>query len=1022
MCNCNRTWYWLLSLLPVFTLHAIAHAQQLPVTIYNEKQGIDNMNANSTFQDSRGWIWVSTGSGIYRYEGNNFRSFPPPAGYTYRYVYGFVEVDGAIWCIDNQERIFVIRDQQVKLLEVEGLPLRFRSMIALDSGTYAYLSADGIYLYQHRQFYPVYREETRYPGTDNSEMPMVHVQDSLLLYKKKDGHLAIFNLRQHRQIILSDKIRAIDRDRTGNYWVLMDDCRLLQLDHIDWGNKIVHLLPPMERYNHLPHCDYVNFSWDDQDNLWLLADNKGLVKADITGKTNLYSEIDGLPGIGHLSMSQDRENHLWVTASGSLIKIRLNDPVQQFTRQDGLLANEVWGIGALQDGNKAWICTLGIQQFEKDRWEVLKHPATDHEFTDIIQSGKKVYAYIPWNVYELILNKSQNEVVGLKKIISLSSYFNPSPYGITEIKMMGEDTMVLGTISGLHVYHQGKFYKLPGFLYGNEQHVSRVFIDRSGYIWAGMFGGGLYQCRLRREKDSLKVDELLYWKNTGPQSPEISWIRSLKEDDEGNIWVGTRFNGLFRLSRDASGKVKQIAHYDTRNGLSNNTVWNIAKDYLGRLWLSTNGGLDMLHKIGKGQWEIKPFGNRLNIKQCKGIAITNDSLIWIDNFPGVACINMNKIFTQTIPPFQIAITQCMIENQLDSTTNSDTKPRIFPSAQNDLNFELGVNTYTNENYTQYSFQLEGADKTWSAYGRNYRVNYSNLQPGAYTFRARAMNKDGQLSSNIAAYTFVIRAPFYQRWWFLAALLALAMLLIYGLYKYRMKQIHKRMIFELQLAESEMKALRVQMNPHFIFNCMTAIDTFILTNDRKNASRFLNKFSKLIRLVLENSQRPLIALEKEIDCLELYIQLEQIRFKGQFDYMIKVDPQFIGQEIKLPPLLFQPYIENAILHGLRHRPEGEGLLEFRLFPEGNTIIGIIRDNGIGREAAADITGKKYSQHASMGLKITDDRLKLLKQAGYFDAKVSIRDLVLPNGMPGGTEVIIELNYINRNNIYKSFFES
>lgn len=188
---------------------------------------------------------------------------------------------------------------------------------------------------------------------------------------------------------------------------------------------------------------------------------------------------------------------------------------------------------------------------------------------------------------------------------------------------------------------------------------------------------------------------------------------------------------------------------------------------------------------------------------------------------------------------------------------------------------------------------------------------------------------------------------------------------------------KTAAFKQQLSELEMKALRAQMNPHFMFNCMNSINRMILSSDNENASLYLTKFSKLIRLMLQNSERQSVPLEDELSMLETYIQLENMRFNGKISYHISID-DFIDQRNTLvPSMVQQPFIENAVWHGLMHK-EGEGLINITIRENGNLLLCVIEDNGIGREKALGLQEKTLMEHKSMGLQITEERLRLLNR--------------------------------------------
>ena len=209
----------------------------------------------------------------------------------------------------------------------------------------------------------------------------------------------------------------------------------------------------------------------------------------------------------------------------------------------------------------------------------------------------------------------------------------------------------------------------------------------------------------------------------------------------------------------------------------------------------------------------------------------------------------------------------------------------------------------------------------------------------------------------------------------------------------------------QKTELEMQALRAQMNPHFIFNSLNSINMFILENNKLQASGYLSKFSRLVRLILQNSQEAFIPLEKELEALRLYLELESLRFDNKFEYKISIDGNVDTTMLKVPPLIIQPYAENAIWHGLMHKKE-RGHLEIELYTEKETLFCKITDDGVGRERAAALRSKSASINKSLGMRITADRIAILQQKNQGNY-IKITDLVLPDGSAGGTEVIIKM---------------
>ena len=222
---------------------------------------------------------------------------------------------------------------------------------------------------------------------------------------------------------------------------------------------------------------------------------------------------------------------------------------------------------------------------------------------------------------------------------------------------------------------------------------------------------------------------------------------------------------------------------------------------------------------------------------------------------------------------------------------------------------------------------------------------------------------------------------------------------------RVKQLERD--FNQRLADSEMTALRAQMNPHFIFNCLNSIKLYTLQNNTDKASDYLTKFARLIRLVLENSRADRITLEHELDALQLYIDLEGMRFKHKVAIGIRVAADIDQQFVQIPPLLIQPYVENAIWHGLMHKPEGGTVSIDVTQPTDGQLRVAITDDGIGRARAAELKSKSAGKTKSFGMQVTADRIRMINQLYHVQTQATIYDLVAPNGDAVGTKVVLEI---------------
>ncbi|MDO1451410.1 histidine kinase [Rhodocytophaga aerolata] len=214
-------------------------------------------------------------------------------------------------------------------------------------------------------------------------------------------------------------------------------------------------------------------------------------------------------------------------------------------------------------------------------------------------------------------------------------------------------------------------------------------------------------------------------------------------------------------------------------------------------------------------------------------------------------------------------------------------------------------------------------------------------------------------------------------------------------------------FEQQLAEIQMMALRAQMNPHFIFNCLNSIQLYTTSNDAVKASDYLNRFSGLIRLVLENSRSEQVTLSNELEALRMYLEMEAMRFKDKLRFRIEVEKSLDTDLIEIPPLLLQPYVENAIWHGLMHKPEG-GLVEVNVEPVQEDCLRItITDDGIGRTRATELKSLSATRHKSFGMKVTGERISLINRLYHTHTRVAVHDLTDAAGKPAGTLVVLEI---------------
>jgi hypothetical protein len=317
--------------------------------------------------------------------------------------------------------------------------------------------------------------------------------------------------------------------------------------------------------------------------------------------------------------------------------------------------------------------------------------------------------------------------------------------------------------------------------------------------------------------------------------------------------------------------------------------------------------------------------------------------------------------------------------------------------------------YSDQDKIKYQYRLDPEHDDWIDLGYERKVLFSNLKPGAYVFRVKAVTPDGVWAEKNLEVRIDVSPPFYQTWWF--RLIALLMLIggIFAYIKYREQQIQKREHQESEITrkimELEKRALQAQMNPHFIYNSMNSIQQFILIHDTEGAMKYLTRFSRILRTVLNMSSQARIPLYEELKLIEDYIELENMRFPNKFTYKIDVSPDLNIHAVEIPPFFIQPQVENAIRHGLLRKAE-TGHLQVDLKKDGDTIFIVVEDNGIGRDAARAGKFKEVNSHDSKGLAIIEERLKHLRaENGHRPFKII--DLYDAQHQPRGTRVEIYL---------------
>jgi LytS/YehU family sensor histidine kinase len=279
-----------------------------------------------------------------------------------------------------------------------------------------------------------------------------------------------------------------------------------------------------------------------------------------------------------------------------------------------------------------------------------------------------------------------------------------------------------------------------------------------------------------------------------------------------------------------------------------------------------------------------------------------------------------------------------------------------------------------------------------------------MEPGRYTFQVMGANNDGIWNPEPFSIHIRIRPPWYYRPIFFIPMIILILVIIFLIVRSRILHFKNQHAIEKQILNMERQALRLQMNPHFIFNTLNSIQAFILKNKTKESIAYLSKFSRLVRAILNTSKETLLSLDDEINILNNYLELEQLRFEHRFDFEIKTSPKIDTEFLGIAPMLIQPYVENAVIHGVGPLKERKGEIIIKFDLEKEFIRCSISDNGVGRSYH-----QKKDGHKSKGMRLTKERLKILNRQSQGSNTVEVIDLFDNESKAIGTRIILFITF-------------
>lgn len=517
----------------------------------------------------------------------------------------------------------------------------------------------------------------------------------------------------------------------------------------------------------------------------------------------------------------------------------------------------------------------------------------------------------------------------------------------------------------------------------------------------------------------------------------LSRIYTIKQDSLGVVWVGT-LNGLYTFDNDvltafgsketprSSVATIEIFHGQIWLSMPETGIFNVKGGKLRQIF---NRGMPikMVRDFalvgdelwGHNNWSLVKIGFRSNDDSFPSAAVYADGGSVYTNAPTSLDVLNNHILFGT--------SNGLISYDHDYLRNKTDRPKfhfvqVMVDAKNtplQNEYELSYRNnylsilYSGFNYLAaepvfYKYRMLGLSPAW-VYNSKREIQFTTLRPNEYTFEICAVDKFGN-ESDISSISFSVSPPFYRTWWFITGLGFFLVGLTFLIYTIRVNRIKRKSELLEELHTSQHQALSARLNPHFIFNSLSSIYHFTLKNDKEKAAEYMSEYARLMRLVLENSGQNLVALQNEIEAITIYLELEKLRCNGKFQYSIQIPDSSMNLNPPIPSLMLQPYLENAIWHGLMPLESNEGKLMIAVNSEGRKTTIEIEDNGIGRAKAQILKTTNHEGFQSVGTDINLKRLELLNKLYKVDFKVNILDLK-QGDTSRGTRVIIDVPTIS-----------
>lgn len=973
----------------IFFFYGIIFSQTPPYYHYVSSDGLASSTVFDILQDKNGFMWFGTLNGLSRFDGKHFINYSEKDGLNSSVITALLAGDNGDIYVGNYEKgINVFRNGRIE---------KFRSRIkGINFNTAFFLRQDGK-IYSHTAYgrIAVFHEKP-----DSSHDNFIAVPGSIFLYrlaKLSDGNIlalsskGVFRIENNELIKMhiaglpDNEYYCLAQRRDSSYFIGAKGA-VYQIKNNSVINKFV-----MDSYSN--KFFYAIFC-DSKNNIWFSVLGKGffLIPNESNQIINMGSKM-GLENTQIDSFFEDTEGNMWVASFGKGVYCLNNLYLRNFSEKDGLTNNNVNCIEKDNSGRILLGTINGISILDNG----VISPLTDNSgkiLSGYINDIKCVndYVYVCWAPETPEIKSVSYKDLKFRFIMFPSFYKTNS--GLYVYGNVGNDIRIFKE------YKSDFKGTIPIAIFGDSVYQNRINAiadDSKNNIWIGTSKGLCKLSEVNAESSPVKVKKTFFPDNTVLSSK----INSIYTDNKNRVWfTGVKGIAYYDLETDSVVSNLSIVNFDLT------TPTSVAMDDKNRIWIGTMKGLYLLDD-GKTKFlnrhEGLPSDEILSLYFEK----ENNSL-HIGTSDGISLLDITSFDLYEHPKLSVK----MLNIKAGDTVYSNYNDLIFNPDQHDVYINYKAISYSSPGSLKYKYKID--DDHWVETENDF-LNFISLKHGEYKLQIIAKTQNADWSKPYTLY-FRILPRFTETIWFEAIIIvAIASLLVF-LIIWQLKLNNKKIRFKLELNEKindlKHQALSAMMNPHFIFNSLNSVQYLINSQKNEEANDYIAMMAKLIRKNLDTAGSGFILLSEEINRLKLYLDLEKLRFQEKFSYEIISGEDVKADSIMIPNMIIQPFVENSLWHGIINSGSN-GLLTISFLFENieidsaisKSLIIKVTDNGIGiKQAQKD----KKEDHISKGIKIIEERLRLLSTKMELPKPIVLEDLSNRNHNSHGTEVIISLS--------------